>query len=188
MSFLIKANGQEINQKPYDIKSGIIEYGFYGDNVGKGTLWFDDYGMKSAMYSELVIKGETVKQWVVLHGDYQFTWNPAKPANGIRIKNPVLVWAKEKPDKNVTSYNESVWLKKGMRKYGTETCLKRPCIAYKGNVGKLVVWHGILMLLDLKTYDEITHQAATSVKTNVVINPKYFVIPRNVKFTEKPAQ
>jgi len=41
------------------------------------------------------------------------------------------------------------------------------------------------MLLDLKTDGSLTHQAAKSVQTNVKIDPKYFAIPRNIKFTDK---
>ena len=51
---LPKIAGQEVSLKPYGLKSGIIEYSYSGDRVGKGTLYFDDYGMKSAMFSDAV--------------------------------------------------------------------------------------------------------------------------------------
>lgn len=182
---LLNASGQDANQKPYDIKSGIVEYGFYGDKVGKGTLWFDDYGMKSAMYTEITVKGQTTKEWIVINGDYQSSWNPANTSSGIRIKNPVLAWSVGASGHETISYTESVYIKLGMKRYGNEKYLNRACLAFKGNIGKLVTWHGILMLLDLKTDGSLTHQAAKSVQTNVKIDPKYFVIPRNIKFTDK---
>jgi len=186
ISILLK--GQDIYQRPFGIKSGIIEYSFYGDKVGKGTLWFDDYGLKCAMYTEVTYGTRTSKGWIVSTGGFQYSWDPAKNAEGVKTKNPILIWANEAPVKGIDSYYESIYVKMGMRRYGNETFIKRECRVFKGDIGKLAIWQGIIMRLDLKTSGTITYQAATSVKTNVVINPKYFVIPKTVKFTEKPAQ
>jgi len=61
---LPKLAGQEATLKPYGIKSAIIEYSYSGDKVGKGTLYFDDYGSKSAMLTDAVedIPGEIIKR------------------------------------------------------------------------------------------------------------------------------
>jgi len=58
---LPKLAGQEATLKPYGIKSGIIEYTYSGDKVGKGTLYFDDYGMKSAMLEDAIKTGKSGK-------------------------------------------------------------------------------------------------------------------------------
>jgi hypothetical protein len=188
LAVFMKTAGQDVTSTPYDIKSGIIEYSFYGDKVGKGTYWFDDFGMKSAMYTEYIVKGQTVKRWEITNGNYQYSYNPAKPKEGIKIKNPVLAWSKGTLSDESGLYMESVYIRMGMKKSGTETFLGRGCIVYKGNAGKLLTWHGIPILLDLKKDGQSTRQAATSVKTNVVVSAKNFNVPVNITFTEKAAQ
>jgi len=61
-------SGQEASLKPYGLKSGIIEYSYSGEKVGKGTLYFDDYGMKSAMYTDAVEMVKNVKAGLLLSG------------------------------------------------------------------------------------------------------------------------
>ena len=43
--------------KPLGVKSGIIEYSYSGDKTDKSTQYFDDYGVKSAVYAEIVQQG-----------------------------------------------------------------------------------------------------------------------------------
>ena len=89
------AFSQEAVLKPYGIKSGIIEYTYSGDKTGTGTLYFDDYGMKSAMYMKTVTEGEESKGWVVAFGDDQYMWDPDQPDDGMKMRNPLLSWIKE---------------------------------------------------------------------------------------------
>ena len=76
---------QETTLKPYGLKSGIIEYSYSGNKVGKGTLYFDDYGMKSAMYTDAVEDGEKRKGWVVTYGDYQYLWDPDRSYAALKL-------------------------------------------------------------------------------------------------------
>jgi hypothetical protein len=177
-------NGQEINRNPFGIKSGIVEYNYYGDKVGKGTLWFDNYGLKCAMYTELVSGSKTTKSWVVSTGGYQYMWESAKPTEGKKIKNPILIWANEAPEEGTESYNETFYENMGMKRGANETFLNRECKVLKGDIGKLLTWQGIIVLLDLKKDSHNTRQAASSIKTNVPVDAKSFRIPANVKFTE----
>ena len=41
-----------------------------------------------------------------------------------------------------------------------------------------------MMLTDIRMGSYVSRQEATSVKTNVPVDAKYFVIPRNITFTE----
>ena len=80
---------QETSLKPYGIKSGIIEYSYSGNKVGKGTLYFDEYGLKTATLTDAVEGGEKKKTWIVTSGDYQYLWNPSNPNEGMKLENPV---------------------------------------------------------------------------------------------------
>lgn len=178
--------GQEATLKPYGLKSGIIEYSYSGDRVGKGTLYFDDYGMKSAMFTDAVQNGEKQKGWVVTFGDYQYMWDPDDPGEGMKLKNPIITWIAESSKGDVESYSESIYAKMGFKRAPDETFLGKPCKAMKGDMGKVLTWNGILMLLDMKVMGSGSHQEATKIQTNVPVEAKYFVLPKNTQFSELP--
>jgi hypothetical protein len=183
---LTAAQAQEQILKPYGIKSGIIEYTYSGDKTGTGTLYFDDYGMKSAMYIETVTEGEESKGWVVSHADYQYMWDPDQPADGMKMRNPLLTWITESSKDTLESYTEEMYTKMGMVKSGKETLLGKECTVIKGDMGKVLIWNGIMMLMDFKMGAYVSKQEATSVKTNVSVDAKYFSIPKNITFSEMP--
>lgn len=177
---------QEAVLKPYGIKSGIIEYTYSGDKTGTGTLYFDDYGMKSAMYMETITEGEESKGWVVAFGDYQYMWDPDQPDDGMKMKNPLLSWINEASNGDYESFTEEAYKKMGMVKSGKETLLGKECDVIKGDMGKVLVWNGIMMMMELKMGGYSSGQKATSIKTNTAVEPKYFIIPENITFSEMP--
>ena len=183
---LPKLAGQEAGLKPFGIKSGIIEYSYSGDKIGKGTLWFDDYGMKSAMYTDAVEGGEKRKGWIVSFGDYQYLWDPDRSSEGFKLKNPIITWLAESSKGDVESFTESMYSQMGFSKAPDETFLSKPCKVMKGDMGKVLTWNGILMLLDMKLMGINSHQEVTKIQTNIPVEAKYFVIPKNIKFSEMP--
>jgi len=182
----ILAQGQEISLKPYGIKSGIIEYSYSGDKIGKGTLYFDKYGTKSAMFTDVIEDGENRKRWIVTSGDYQYIWDPDHPAEGMKLKNPLIDWKVSASITDIESFTESIYAKIGMEKSGTETMLGKDCKVLKGKMGKVMTWNGILMLLEMKTIGYSSHQEATKAQIDVPVEAKYFVIPKNIRFSEMP--
>ena len=177
---------QEVTLKPYGIKSGIIEYSYSGDKVGKGTLYFDDYGLKSDMYTDAVERGEKRKGSVVTSGDYQYMWDPERSTEGMKLKNPIIDWINSAAEGDIESFSESMYAKMGMEKSGSETLLGKECKVMKGKRGKVLVWNGILMLLDMKMMGYKSHQEATDIKINLPVESKYFIIPKDIKFSEMP--
>lgn len=183
---LTSVSGQIATLKPYGLKSGIIEYIYSGDKVGKSTLYFDDYGLKSAMYTEAVEDGEKQKSWVVSFGDFQYMWDPDDPSGGMKMKNPLITLMATASKGDIESFTESTYTKMGFTKGANEAFLGKECIVMKGNMGKVLTWHGILMVLDMKVVSISSHQEATKVQENVSIDAKYFAIPKNVTFMELP--
>jgi hypothetical protein len=183
---LPKLSAQEADLKPYGIKSGIIEYTYSGDKTGTGTLYFDDYGMKSAMYMETITEGEESKGWVVAFGDDQYMWDPDQPDNGMKMRNPLLSWINEASNGDYESFTEEAYKKMGMVKSGKEAFLGKECTVLKGDMGKVLIWNGIMMLMDFKMGAYVSKQEATSLKTNVPVDAKYFSIPKNITFSEMP--
>ncbi|HUX56653.1 MAG TPA: hypothetical protein VMV77_06745 [Bacteroidales bacterium] len=105
-------SGQRMNLKPYNVKSGIVEYSYSGNKVGKGTLYFDNCG--------------------------------------------------------------------------TGLFLGKECKVLKGNMGKLLTWNGITMLLDMKITGASSHEEVTDIQINVPVAAKYFIIPKKIRFSEMP--
>jgi len=183
---LTRLSGQEVTLKPYGLRSGIIEYSYSGDRIGKGILYFDDYGMKTAMYNDAVQDGEKQKGWVVTFGDYQYMWDPDDPGEGMKLKNPIITWIAESSKGDVESYSESMYAKMGFKRAPDETFLGKPCKAMKGDMGKILTWNGILMLMDMKVMGSGSHQEVTNIQTNVPVDAKYFFLPKNTEFSELP--
>jgi len=183
---LLRLAGQEATLKPYGIKSAIIEYLYSGDKVGKGTLYFDDYGMKSAIHTDVVEDGEKKKGWVVSFGDFQYMWDPDDQTEGMKLKNPLITWISESSKGDIESFTESTYAKMGFEKAPDEIFLGKTCKTMKGKMGKVLVWNGILMLLDMKIMGYGSHQEVTKIETNVPVDGKYFVLPKNIKFSEMP--
>jgi len=175
---------QQGTPQPYSFRSGIVEYKYSGDKTGKSIQYIDDHGMKTAMYSEITQDGETNESWVVAYGDYQYMWDPDQPDQGMKMKNPLLTLINEASKGDMESFTEETYIKMGMEKSGTETFLGKECTVIKGDMGKVLIWKGIMMLTDFRVGAYVSRQEATSVKTGINIDPKYFVIPANIKFTE----
>ncbi|MRR22812.1 hypothetical protein EG830_07510 [bacterium] len=182
----MSAEAQEAIPKPFSFKSGIVEYKYSGDKTGKSIQYIDDHGMKTAMYSETTQEGETTRSWVVAYGDYQYMWNPDQPDEGMKMKNPMLSWIREASTGDMESFTISTYEKMGMVRNGTELFLGKECTVIKGDMGKVLIWKGIMMLMDLKMGAYISRQEATSVKTNIPVDGKCFIIPKNITFTEMP--
>lgn len=183
---LPKMTAQDVTLKPFGIKSGIIEYTYSGDKVGKGTLYFDDFGWKSAMYTDALERGEKRKGWVVSYGDHQYIWDPDESDEGLKLKNPIVTWMAEASKGDIESFTESTYAKMGFTKATDEVFMGKTCKVMTGKMGKVLTWNGILMLLDFKVMGTSSHQEVTKIETNVPVDPKYFVIPENITFSEMP--
>jgi len=172
--------------KPLGVKSGIIEYTYSGDKTGKSTQYFDDYGLKSAVYAEIVQQGESSKGWALTIGEDQYMWDPSKPGQGMKAKNPMAASMSGKSAEEMESLTASMYEQMGMAKSGTEMFQGKACTVYKGDMGKVLIWKGLLMMMEIRMGDVVSRQEVTSIKTNTPVDGKYFKIPENVSFSELP--
>ena len=172
--------------KPLGVKSGIIEYTYSGDKTGKSTQYFDDYGLKSAVYAEIVQQGESSKGWALTIGEDQYMWDPSKPGQGMKAKNPMAASMSGKSAEEMESLTASMYEQMGMAKSGTEMFQGKAYTVYKGDMGKVLIWKGLLMMMEIKMGDVVSRQEVTSIKTNTPVDTKYFKIPDNITFSELP--
>lgn len=184
--FSININAQKTSLKPYNIKSGIIEYKYSGTFTGKSVMYFDDYGLKSAVKNDKSSQYTTDNKWIISLKEEQYIFDPSKPNEGIKMKNPLLQGFFEMQQEDFNKFYEEFYSRMGFKKSGTEKYLGKDCIVYKGDLGKILVWNGILLYSETKFADTVSKQEATSLKVNIPIDQKYFEIPKNIKFTETP--
>ncbi len=172
--------------RPLGVRSGIIEYTYSGDKTGKSIQYFDEYGMKSAVYAEITAQGESTRGWSVTLGEDQYMWDPSRPEEGMKAKNPMVTMMMETSREEMESLTASMYEKMGMAKSGKETFQGKECSVYKGDIGKVLIWNGLLMMTEMKIGTIVSRQEATSVQVNIPVDAKYFVIPGNIRFSELP--
>jgi hypothetical protein len=178
---------QEVSLKPYGIESGIIEYKYSGTQVGTSILYFDEYGYRSAMNMDTKMNDKPQKGWVVSFKEYQYMFDPSKPdQGGMKMKNPMIEKLMNMDKQDYDKLAEDIYSKMGMKRAGTEKFLDKDCVCFKGDMGKVLTWNGILMLLDMDYGGMKSRQEVTSIKINVPVDEKYFEIPKNIKFKEMP--
>jgi hypothetical protein len=177
---------QEVSLKPYGIESGIIEYKYSGSEVGKGILYFDEFGSRCAMNLDTKRGEESNKGWVISHNEYQYIFDPTKPDEGLKMKNPMLEGLLKMDKQDYDKAAEDLYSQMGMKKSANEKFLDKDCICFKGDIGKVLTWNGILMLMDMNYGGMKSRQEVTSIKVNVPVDAKYFEIPKNIKFSEMP--
>ncbi|MDF1559873.1 MAG: hypothetical protein P1P83_06665 [Bacteroidales bacterium] len=171
--------------KPLGVRSGIIEYSYSGDKTGKSTQYFDDYGVKSAVYAEIVQQGEESKGWSLTLGEDQYMWD-MNSSQGMKTKNPMVKQMMELSGGDILEYMAGMYEQMGMTKSGTEMFQGKQCTVFKGDMGKVLIWNGLMMMMEMKIGDMVSRQEVTSIKTNVPVDGKYFRIPEDLTFNEIP--
>lgn len=171
--------------KPLGVKSGIIEYTYSGDKTGKSTQYFDDYGMKSAVYAEIVQQGEESKGWSLTLGKDQYMWD-LNSSQGMKTKNQMVKQMMELSGGDILEYMADMYEQMGMTKSGTEMFQGKQCTVFKGDMGRVLIWKGLMMMMEMKIGDMVSRQEVTSIKTNVPVDNKFFRIPDNITFSEIP--
>jgi Neuraminidase (sialidase) len=113
-------------------------------------------------------------------------WDPSKPEKGMKATNPVVKSMIGKSKEEIESLTASMYEQMGMAKSGTETFQGKECTVYKGDMGEVLFWKGLLMKMEMKIGTIVSGQEVTSIKTGIPVDNKYFEIPKNITFNEIP--
>jgi hypothetical protein len=184
LSIVFSAQSQDM-LKMYGIKSGILEYNHSGtSSSGTSTLYFDDYGQKSANYMVLTTQGKLQKSWIISLSEMQYIYDPVA-RTGQKMKNPFIEGLKGIDD--LEKFTEDMYAKMGFKEAGTEKFLGRDCRVFKGDMGKVLTWNGILMLMEMSVMGTTSRQEATKVDVGVPVKASLFEVPADIKFTDLPS-
>jgi hypothetical protein len=188
---LKKASPPEGRYYRYGVESGIIEYSLTGTQEGKETIYFKDWGMIEAKYTDTKItfqdSSENINSLTIINNDSVFFIDLNKKT-GIKLENKML---KEMADslstKDLGLVGESM-IKDQMkgRKTGTEKILGKKCDVWETTMpkGKTWIWKNITLKLTFNMMGMKAENTATKIKTGVEIPPEKFIAPPGIKLEE----
>ena len=184
------ADIEGIKYKRYKYKSGFIEYKFTGDQTGSETLYFDDYGMKVAKYTNATLKfGKAVtpiNKLDLIKNGYQFIID-LLTNTGNRTPDPTLNSLEEGEEHDLTKLEEETLIELGAMKIGTEVVAGKKCDVWEmPNINmKIWLWEGFTLRNTTKIpgLSEI-NLVAWDVKMDIPVPEDKFRIPLGANITE----
>ncbi|MCL6494133.1 MAG: hypothetical protein K6T54_05055 [Ignavibacterium sp.] len=176
--------------KRYGIKSAIVEYVITGSQSGTKTLYFDNWGMRQAEYTNSVLEiGNFSKRINILNivkDDANYIIDLERKT-GTKTKNPVKKLVAElQNQKSFGEFGEQILLKAGAMKIGQEEFLDKDCDIYEiKNTGtKMWIWKWIPLKAISKLGGVEINSVAKKIEVNVNIPEEKFTPPDNVTITE----
>lgn len=181
--------------KRYNNKSGIIEYEIDGTYEGTATLYWDDYGMKEALYTDkeitkfgIRISGENTVE--IIDGDSTFKID-LDDLEGEKSKNDYAdTYGSVRDANDILEISKLAFTTLGgkIEEKRTKVQCGKKCeiwtieAPYKG---KYHVWEGIF----LTSEEEITKgiemiKKCKSIKLDVPIPAEKLAVPTNIEFEE----
>lgn len=167
--------------KLYGIRSGIIEYKHTGQRTGTTTLYFDKFGHRSATYSDMMMNNQPDKGWIISFDEMQYMFKEGSK-EGMKMKNPMIEGLMKVND--MEKFIEETYGRMGFKPAGTEKYLGKDCKVFKGDMGKVLTWNGILMYMEMTVMGNTTRQEATKIDVNTRIKPSIFELPKDITFKE----
>lgn len=183
-----KANADESDRnispadrwKRYSIKSGVIEYVISGIS-GKENLYWDNYGALEARYNKTKVERDGKKietEVLIMYIDSLFYTINVKEKKGQRIN----MLRHLEGAKNMKIFNKAMLKELGGKPSGTEVLLGKEC-----NIWEMPDKVRISLYKDIPlkiVFGEVTVNAK-SIKENVSIDPKIFVLPQGIEYFDE---
>jgi hypothetical protein len=186
---------RDAGYKRYQIESARVEYEMSGPQTGTETLYFDQWGMREAKYSNtaLAVMGFTKKtnQLTILDGEWIYAIDLDKKT-GTKTKHPLMQEIAEKHGtKDLAKVGERVMHQMGER-VGTEEVAGKRCEVWEvkddrgGTLSTSWVWNGIPLKTQVNMAGMQQTVTATKVEADVSVPNDKFAIPSGVTITEGP--
>ena len=174
------------------VKSGIIENKISGMNKGSETIYFDDWGMLEAKYTQTVISMMGFKQksntLTLLDGEWTYNIDLDKKT-GTKMKTPLMErLAKNAKNKDLTDVGKEMMQQMGGKKTGMEKVLGKLCEVWeiKSMGSKVWVWNGVALKSETNLGGMKMSKVAQTAKFNVAIPADKVKMPAGVTINEMP--
>lgn len=175
------------SQVKYHIKSGIIEYEISGASKGKEVVYFDDYGIKEAKYSNQEIDMMGIKQktnQIVISDSKDIYTLDVEKKTGSKMKNPFLGSMPE--DKNLEELGKEIMTNMGGKVIGSETLLGKTCEIWEVSQlsAKIWVWNTVPLKTEVNMMGMKITSTAIKFEPNANVPKEKFVVPDGYTITE----
>lgn len=184
------SNAYSIDMKKYQVKSGIVEYSISGVQTGKQTLYFDNWGLLSAEYTQATttFMGMTVPTNTLSLTTQEWTYNiDLDKKEGTKIANKEIEeLMKSLQGKDLEEMGRKMLEKLNAKKIGNETFLGKNCEVWEIQKLSSKVW--LYKYIPLKTISNIMGTItieATKFEENVSIPADKLKVPSGIKITEQ---
>lgn len=185
-----QSTGKTDFTKRYGIKSAIVEYTITGSQSGTKTLYFDNWGMRQAEYTNSVLEigkfSKSINIVNIVKDDANYIIDLQRNT-GTKTKNPVnKLIAELQNQKSFGEFGEQILLKSGAMKIGHEEFLDKDCDIYEiKNTGtKMWIWKWIPLKTITKLGSVEINSVAKKIEVNVNVPEGKFTLPDNVTITE----
>lgn len=176
--------------KRYGVKSAIVEYTITGSQSGAKTLYFEDWGMKQAEYTNSILQiagfSKNINLLNIIKDDSNYIIDMNRKT-GTKTKNPVKKLITElQNQKSFGEFGEQILLKSGAMKIGREEFLNKECDIYEiSNAGtKIWIWKWIPLKTITRTGGIEINSVAKKIEVNISIPSDKFDLPTDVTITE----
>lgn len=176
--------------KRYGVKSAVVEYAITGSQSGTKTLYFDDWGMKQAEYTNSVLQiagfSKTLNLLNIIKDDSNYIIDLERKT-GTKTKNPVRkLIAELQNQKSFGEFGEQILLKNGAMKVGREDFLDKECDIYEiaNTSTKIWIWKWIPLKTITRTGGVEINTVAKKIDINVNIPAEKFELPKDITINE----
>lgn len=176
--------------KRYGVKSAVVEYAITGSQSGTKTLYFDDWGMKQAEYTNSVLQiagfSKNLNLINIIKDDSNYIIDLERKT-GTKTKNPIKkLIAELKDQKSFGEFGEQILLKSGAMKIGREDFLDKECDIYEiaGSGTRIWIWKWIPLKTITKTGGIEINTVAKKIEVNTNIPVEKFELPKDIIINE----
>lgn len=179
--------------KRYRMKSGIVEYEISGPQKGTETLYFDDWGIREATYTNVTVEMMGFKQETntlsILKDGYTYNIDLTK-RTGTKIETPLMKELNARAEaegKDMADVGEEMLVRMGGKKVGTEEFLGKKCdIWVMEQMGsKIWVYNGITLKSITNMMGMEISKVATRFEENATIDKSKLDLPTDIKFEDR---
>lgn len=176
--------------KRYPMQSGIIEYTYTGNQNGTEIVYFDQWGMREARYSnkkvDMMGQKFTLNTVALMDNDWIYTVDLDRKV-GIKVKNTFLEdFIKDNPDKDLTKVGEKMLEGMGGVKTGTDQIAGKTCDVWetKNMNTTTCIWNGVPLRTEINAGPFQVKTVATKIQENAPVSEDKFKLPEGIQMTE----
>lgn len=181
------AQNSKNTQNMYKIKSGMIEYKMSGKTTGSETMYFDDYGRKTATFTETntkVLGMSSSENTIEIRVDSVLYVVNMDEKTGVRTVIPF-------DPSEFTEEQMKEWEEKGKQmmddlgfeKIGEEKILGKNCEIWEGLGSKIWIWEGLTLKTEVNMLGQWITEAV-KIDLNSRVDKDKFKVPAGIEMTD----